>query len=312
MTPTSLKIAATPGPEAKSSEVAPATFTATHVARVAIHQALDMVSDAVLFLDASLQIVAANAAAATLVQVRRGELRGMHLANLLEDDGRQRIEAAAERLLRGTTARESLPLLLRGGPTKPVSAQVELQAADGSSAAALVAVVRCRGEAASTRRRIVHRDYLTQLPTRAALAARLKRVERQARSSQTRFAVLFVDLDDFKQVNDTRGHQVGDCVLQSVARRLQATVRPGDLVARFGGDEFVVVVEQVHAARQVERIARRIRESVNAPVEVGGSWIGISASVGMAIGDPAAKADDVLAAADRSMYRRKRARRSPR
>ena len=107
------------------------------------------------------------------------------------------------------------------------------------------------------------RDVLTGLPTRQALH---DRISWDSQPEPTfRMAILFIDLDNFKQVNDTWGHVMGDRVLQVVAQRLASCIRPNDLLVRFGGDEFIVLVENVRRRRHLERLARRIRHSVRAP-----------------------------------------------
>jgi diguanylate cyclase (GGDEF)-like protein/PAS domain S-box-containing protein len=145
-------------------------------------------------------------------------------------------------------------------------------------------------------------DTLTDLPNRAHLLAHaLSALERSPDST----ALLFVDLDDFKVVNDARGHDAGDQLLREVADRLRSAVRPGDLVARFGGDEFVVVCEHVTpaAARAVgERLLRAIEE----PSTDGGGLLHGTASIGIAM-SPAASVEQLLHQADTAMYAAKAA-----
>ena len=152
------------------------------------------------------------------------------------------------------------------------------------------------------------RDPLTGLANRALLEERLRAsLSRDARNG-TATAVLFLDLDGFKDVNDRHGHAVGDAVLRGIAERLSAVVRPSDTVARLGGDEFVVLVES-STQDAVGALLPRVQAVVHEPIEVGGRSVRVGVSVGVAT-STAGEADPagLLAAADARMYDAKRAR----
>ena len=145
-------------------------------------------------------------------------------------------------------------------------------------------------------------DALTGLPNRALLLDRLGHaLERETAGT----AVLVIDLDHFKLVNDSRGHHVGDDLLVAVAARLRSAARPGDTVARFGGDEFVMVCEQVDEA-QAQAVAHDVLAALADPVDVDDTPVHVRASIGVAV-SPAASAGDLLRYADTAMYSAKAA-----
>jgi chemotaxis family two-component system sensor kinase Cph1 len=150
------------------------------------------------------------------------------------------------------------------------------------------------------------RDALTGLPNRRLLMDRIELgLAREIEPSEpTRLTVLFVDIDSFKAVNDTYGHDAGDTLLVQVANRILATTRTPDTVARLGGDEFVVLCDGI-TEQEAAVIADRIAEAIRQPIDVGGSLVTVTASVGMAVADPASTAADVLKRADGAMYRAK-------
>ncbi len=151
-------------------------------------------------------------------------------------------------------------------------------------------------------------DSLTGLANRALFVSRLSHVIRRTRRSRSyRFAVLFVDLDRFKLVNDSLGHVAGDELLVTVSRRLEACVRPGDTVARIGGDEFAVLLDDLDGPGGAQAAAGRIHEALGVPVGVRGQEVFTSASIGIA--EPATgheTPEDLLRRADLAMYRAKR------
>ena len=152
-------------------------------------------------------------------------------------------------------------------------------------------------------------DTLTGLANRAAFVERLRgALARAAMEGARGCAVLFLDLDRFKLVNDSLGHQVGDRLLVAVAQRLRMSVRPQDLVARFGGDEFALLVEAVDSAERVAELAARIHRSLSLPFHVGSQQIHASGSIGIVhCAGEAEGVEEVLRNADIAMYRSKRA-----
>ncbi|UVL77882.1 diguanylate cyclase [Pseudomonas putida] len=154
-------------------------------------------------------------------------------------------------------------------------------------------------------------DSLTGLPNRAFFEGRLSRSVRNAARQQDHMALLFLDSDHFKQINDTLGHAVGDEVLISVAERVRAQLREHDLVARLGGDEFAVLLTPLQSREDAELIAEKIVASMKLPVQLdSGRSIATSLSVGIAYyPDDGADPASLLNAADAAMYQAKRKRR---
>lgn len=156
-------------------------------------------------------------------------------------------------------------------------------------------------------RRAALYDTLTGLATRTLLMERLTQAMNYAkREQQKSFAVLFIDLDNFKKVNDMLGHQAGDALLLDVAKRLKANVRETDTVARIGGDEFVVLLARLSSKQQARYFAKRILEHLHLDIPTPGSSIHITGSIGIAIYDKCFNtAEELLAHADKAMYQAK-------
>jgi diguanylate cyclase (GGDEF)-like protein/PAS domain S-box-containing protein len=130
---------------------------------------------------------------------------------------------------------------------------------------------------------LAHHDQLTGLPNRLYLQAHLPEAIEEARKSSTVLAVLFLDLDRFKHVNDSRGHETGDKLLKTVAQRIRSTMRAEDVVVRMGGDEFVVVLNGVRNTQQVNEAAGRINHALGAPMVVDGRTLVTTVSIGVAL-----------------------------
>ena len=149
-------------------------------------------------------------------------------------------------------------------------------------------------------------DALTGLPNRYLLGDRLQHAMARREQRGNKLAVLFIDLDHFKTLNDSSGHSVGDSALREVAGRLRSMCRSGDTVARFGGDEFVLISENVSSLDEGRQVGERVlREVFDSPFDSGHGKVHLSASVGVALGDREVSADRLLADADTAMYRAK-------
>jgi diguanylate cyclase (GGDEF)-like protein/PAS domain S-box-containing protein len=145
-------------------------------------------------------------------------------------------------------------------------------------------------------------DPLTGLANRTLLRDRLQHSLERSRRAGGLVAVIYLDLDDFKLVNDRFGHPAGDRLLQLVAPRLQGLLRPEDTLARLGGDEFVVVSDRVPSLDAAVAIAERFTRALTPPFEFDTTRVAVTASIGVAVGGPGIDADRLLAHADRAMY----------
>jgi diguanylate cyclase (GGDEF)-like protein/PAS domain S-box-containing protein len=150
---------------------------------------------------------------------------------------------------------------------------------------------------------MAYHDSLTGLPNRYLLMDRLEMVIARARRERSIAAAVFIDLDEFKEVNDTYGHETGDLLLVSVARRLTETVREQDTVARLGGDEFVLVLDGFFSREEVEGFLARIYDAFSEPFPAGGRLLAVRGSLGVALfPDDGSTASELIARADEKMY----------
>lgn len=267
----------------------------------------DASPDAIFITDGQLSVLAANPACTRLCGAPRQTLLGRRWSELVHDPA----DPGAIDRLRATV-----------DECGSVEAELHYLRADGSSGPCHVSMVRLQGDAGDTlhyiafvkdltdklaaKRRIeelAYTDALTALPNRLVFAERVDFAIAMARREQGRFAVMFIDLDRFKQINDSLGHLYGDRVLVDVAERIKRCVREVDTVARYGGDEFVVLLHQADA-RGAEATARRILEALSLPVQLDELSFTVTGSVGIAMyPDDGATANDLIKNADAAMYR---------
>jgi len=166
-------------------------------------------------------------------------------------------------------------------------------------------VTQIRAEQETVAHQAQH-DFLTNLPNRLLFRDRFKQQLARAKRHKKKFAVLYIDLDKFKPVNDTLGHQVGDQLLVAVAERLKLQVREIDTVSRFGGDEFAVLMSEVTARNDVTTLADKILASLSLPYSIDGHAIHVTGSMGIAIyPDDGRDLEIILSKADAAMYKAK-------
>lgn len=154
---------------------------------------------------------------------------------------------------------------------------------------------------------LAHHDSLTGLPNRRLFTKFLEKVLPLARRHRHQFAILYLDLDGFKTINDTLGHDAGDEVLREVAARLLTLVRDSDMVARFGGDEFVVIAQKIEGRPGAEGLADRILDAIHAPMQIHGEWVPVGASIGISLfPEDSESAERLIELADEALYKVKK------
>jgi diguanylate cyclase (GGDEF)-like protein/PAS domain S-box-containing protein len=154
--------------------------------------------------------------------------------------------------------------------------------------------------------RLAHHDSLTGLPNRLFLQRRLPKLIATADRDRSLIALLYVDLDHFKDINDSLGHSSGDRLLASVAKRLRSAVATGDMVVRMGGDEFIVIAQGLPAVSAVDYIARRIQEALSAQIDIDGVRLGVVVSIGISVyPNDGANLEQLLKHADIALYQAK-------
>lgn len=151
--------------------------------------------------------------------------------------------------------------------------------------------------------RLAHQDHLTGLPNRLALLGQLQQRIAKAFLEQRRLALLFIDLDGFKEVNDRHGHLTGDKLLIAVGGRITGCIRADDLACRYGGDEFIVMLQDISSPDSLTRISTKISECISEQFSIAGEQLRITASVGISVyPDDGTHCDTLLSRADASMY----------
>ncbi len=246
-------------------------------------------------------ITDANPPALQLIGYSLAELLGRKTLDFIAPD---HVAKVASVIASGQeTAYESV-LIDRHGTRIPVEFIVRTMMRNGERMRmTIVRDVRDRHAAQARIHHLAHHDMLTGLPNRNAFMEHLELVMASAGADAARLALLFIDLDHFKRVNDSLGHLVGDTLLRSVASRITASLRATDVVARFGGDEFMVLLPNIAQQSDVEEVAQKLLQAIEATINADGRPISITASIGVALfpndGD---SAEALIKHADTAMY----------
>ncbi len=227
--------------------------------------------------------------------------------NAIHPDDRDRVTRIfRETVATGCGRRTEFRLVTAHGETRHFESVGDVCKDAGGRVTHVIVVSRDITERRASEERIrylAHHDVLTGMPNRTLLSERIGQTIAQARRHNTQFAVMFIDLDRFKVVNDSLGHEIGDQLLQAVARRIRACLRGDDTVARLGGDEFVLVIADAESETTFSHVAHKISESLAQPVTLAGHEINVAASIGISVypsdGD---NAETLLRHADLAMY----------
>jgi diguanylate cyclase (GGDEF)-like protein/PAS domain S-box-containing protein len=268
-------------------------------------------SDVIMIVDADGRIEYASPAVHRTFGFRNDDLVGRRLAEIWRDPDRDRLSA----FLAEVTATNGVAIgpveLAVGTASKRITLEcVGTNLLDDPAVAGLALNLRDVTERKGLEdqlRRLAFHDPLTLLANRSLFRNRVEHALDLARRSNERIAVLMIDLDNFKNVNDSLGHDVGDRLLQTAAQRLVKCTRAADTVARLGGDEFAVLLEGVATAENAERIAVAVTDAFRLPLHIDGSDLTVSASVGVALSEPGNDTEHVLRNADIAMYNAKSA-----
>jgi diguanylate cyclase (GGDEF)-like protein/PAS domain S-box-containing protein len=253
------------------------------------------------------RITFANPKMAALVGVTPAQLERRSFFEFVDPGDREWASAKLTRQMGGISEQYESRLLKADGSFCDVLISASpVRDADGTVTGVLQMVTdigdRKRFEAESSR--LVLEDSLTGLASRALVMDRVSQLLARQKRENGLAAVLFLDLDNFKRVNDSLGHDAGDRLLCETARRIRAAVRPEDTVGRFGGDEFVVVLDRLDSAEQAVIVAERISDVMRVPVTIDGAEVMTTASIGVAL-TPANDAGSLMRDADTAMYRAK-------
>ena len=261
------------------------------------------------------RILEANPTLEQICEYPPGALQGKLLFDYLEATDRSSVERFSE-LAAGVSDRCQLEHLFRRNDRSLMWCRtvMALVRDDEGRPVHVTAMLEDISDRKLVEADLVHRtlhDPLTELPNRQYFLDRLRQTRARRFSSGDGVAVVFMDLDGFKEVNDSRGHQAGDELLLAVARRLREAVRPSDTVARFGGDEFVVLAGEVESPTDATQLAWRLTNTLRNPFSIGGETVAVTASIGVAYSaNPEDAAEDIIRKADATMYLAKRRGRS--
>jgi diguanylate cyclase (GGDEF)-like protein/PAS domain S-box-containing protein len=276
---------------------------------------LDSIGDAVISTDLSGRVTYVNATAERMTGWRLEEAAGQpfeHVFRIIDGVSRQACPNPMDLAVdMNETVRltDNCVLIRRDGFECPIEDSAAPIHNRHGQVTGAVLVCRDVSAARAVSLQLSHRaahDLLTDLPNRILLSDRLSQAIASAQRQRHRLAVLFLDLDGFKQINDTLGHEIGDGLLQSVAKRLVESVRRSDTVSRQGGDEFVLLLSRVDAAEDAAASVQKVIKALSTPLDVAGHRLAVTASIGLSMyPDDGQDADTLIRHADVAMYRAK-------
>ena len=260
----------------------------------------DATSEGIVFIDKGI-VVDCNEAAGRMIRLPANELVGRPNSDFIAPES---IEAVVNNI-RSSFERPYEATLLRADGTRFVAELVGKDIVSNGKTLRMTAIrdISDRKQAEARIQFLAHHDILTHLPNRALLMDRLQVLLTSARRQNSLVGILFIDLDNFKTINDSLGHFAGDELLKRVAARLQASLRGADMVGRLGGDEFVVVVTDLARAEDIAPVAEKIAEAISEPFSLEEQILSISASIGISVFPKDGETPDTLIRnADAAMY----------
>jgi diguanylate cyclase (GGDEF)-like protein len=248
-----------------------------------------------------MQAVAVNTSLCRLIGIEPTDARHLMISSFLADAD------AIERLLGEDELRLDTDLTSRDGTT--IAVEIAARTISYGDGSARLLEFRDVGERKVTQQRVsflAHHDALTGLPNRELMRARLSEAAARATAAGKSFAVMWIDLDHFKDINDIHGHMMGDQILKMVADKLKFEMPADTMIARLGGDEFVVLCEDIHDASEARLIGQQLRRLLNRPFDLGEKQLTVGASIGLAVyPDDSNSAEDVLKNADLALFHAK-------
>lgn len=264
-----------------------------------------------LFILSDGKVVFANPAAAQITGYSVDELKGLAHFNLVtHPDDRERVLRNHQRRLRGEVFdnRYDIGILTKDGNRRETEIAVSAISGDTGTQILVVMVdITARKNTEQVIQHLALHDALTGLSNRTLLFDRLDGAIAAARRRNASFALFFLDLDNFKPINDDLGHDAGDLVLKTIAERLQGSVRESDTVARVGGDEFVLVLQDVHGRKAALSVAEKTIAALSQPISMNNRLCEVGATLGIALyPEHGEDADTLIRHADAAMYAAKR------
>lgn len=279
------------------------------------HKIVEMAAEGIVSIDTKGSIQSFNRAAQRIFGYGEEEILGKNVSLLMPPPHRDRHDEYISRYLQTGQAyaigrTRELQGLRKNGTTFPMELAVsEVKLGDTHL---FTGMLRDISEQKLAQQRIVqlaHYDMLTHLPNRSLFYDRLGQAILMAKRHQRGIALLYMDLDGFKKVNDTLGHHVGDLLLVEAAERLRLCVRESDTLARLGGDEFTLILNDINERKDVAMVSKKIIESIAVPFDLEGHAVHIGVSIGIAIypDDAGVVEGELLIVADKAMYAAKAA-----
>lgn len=284
----------------------------THQALRRLNDVFERIPAVMAYVDCAMRIQFANRAAAEWAGVEPERIAGMTVSELLGPDGFAKARPFIESTLGGELERYALTFADTGSVIRHVDVvNIPDRRTHSVTGFFLIAndVTDSKNYQASLAQ-MAHVDAVTALPNRRAFEELLTQAHKRAQRNDTWVAVLFLDIDEFKSINDTYGHRTGDAVLQAFGAKLRGAVRDADVVARFGGDEFTILLDDLKSPEAIQTVVTKIESSLEVPTEVGAYQLTLRASIGAATARGAETVPEkLLAEADSSMYQAKNRRR---
>lgn len=268
-----------------------------------LNAALEYAVEGIARVDADGRFLQVNAAFAAMHGCRQEEMQGLRWVMFVSPDDVVRVQQAYNLMRTAGKGECEVQAMRRDGTMFYTEVVMVYARGEGGGHYRFIKDVTERKQLEAKVEYQAYHDALTGLPNRAMFMEKMMQAQTRAQEFGRGLAVIFLDLDNFKIVNDSMGHEAGDQLLMTLADRLRQCVRPGDLVSRLGGDEFTVLMENIGSEQDAVRIAERIVQALHEPVTLVGKEFFPSGSVGIAFANDATKSpDEILRDADTAMY----------